>query len=308
MAEKIGWEHYRSLLSVLTEGSLSGAARALGITQPTVGRHITALETAFGQTLFTRTQAGLVPTDAAVALRGHAEAMRNTAAALEREALSQGEGIRGTVRISASEVIGIEVLPHALAGLRHEHPLLKIELVPTNRLQDLLQREADIAIRMTPPRQQALVARRVGSIELGLFAHADYLERHGTPATLAGLKQHALIGFDRETPFLRAATARFPFLDRDAFALCSDSDVAQLAMIRAGCGIGACQAALAARDANLVRVLPDAFSFPLEAWVPMHGGLVGRGRCKVAFDALVACMEAHVALSCPLSASGGAGR
>lgn len=297
MAEKIGWEHYRSLLSVLTEGSLSGAARALGITQPTVGRHITALETAFGQTLFTRTQAGLVPTDAAVALRGHAEAMRNTAAALEREALSQGEGIRGTVRISASEVIGIEVLPPALARLRNDHPLLKIELVPTNRVQDLLQREVDIAIRMTPPRQQALVARRIGSIELGLFAHADYLQRHGTPATLAGLRQHALIGFDRETPFLRAAKARFPFLDREAFALCSDSDVAQLAMIRAGCGIGICQVALAQRDGPLIRVLPDTFSYPLETWVTMHGDLRGSRRCKAVFDALVACMEAHVARS-----------
>lgn len=191
--------------------------------------------------------------------------------------------------------------------LRSEHPSLKIELVPTNRVQDLLQREADIAIRMTPPQQQALIARRIGNIELGLFAHADYLARHGTPDTPASLKKHVLIGFDRETPFLRAAKAKFPFWSKENFALCSDSDVAQLAMIRAGCGIGICQVALAKRGDNLIRVLPDALSFPLETWVMMRGDLRGSRRCKTVFDALVTCMEAHIKLSRTASKSGGLG-
>lgn len=297
MGEHIGWEHYRTLLAVLTEGSLSGAARMLGMTQPTIGRHISALEATFGQTLFTRGPSGLVPTDVALALRGHAEAMRSTAAALEREAFSQGQGIHGTVRISASEVIGVEVVPRALAELRRDYPALKIELVPTNRVQDLLQREVDIAIRMTPPQQQALVARRVGTVKLGLFAHADYLARHGTPETLDGLAAHALIGFDDETPFIRAARTRFPRWDRESFSLRSDSDVAQLAMIRAGCGIGICQVALARRDPELVRILPDDFVFPLDTWVTMHGDLVGSRRCRIVFDAMVACLAAHIDLA-----------
>jgi len=293
MAEMIGWEHYRTLLAVLTEGSLSGAARALGMTQPTIGRHVSALEAAFGQKLFTRTQTGMRATEAAIALQGYAQAMQDTAAALEREASSQGQSVRGTVRISASEIIGVEVLPKALANLRHEHPLLKIELVPTNRVQDLLQREADIAVRMAPPRQQALVARRIGQIELGLFAHTDYLARHGTPAGLAQLKNHSLIGFDHDTPFLRAAKAKFPFWDRETFALRTDSDVAQFALIRAGAGVGVCQVALARRDMNLARILPDAFNFALDTWVTMHGDLRGSRRCKIVFDALVACLQEH---------------
>lgn len=118
----IGWEFYRTFLAVLTEGSLSGAARSLGITQPTVGRHISALEASFDQALFTRSQTGLLPTEAALALRGHAEAMRSTAAALERMATGQGHLVSGTVRISASEVIGVEVLPPMLASLRKVHP------------------------------------------------------------------------------------------------------------------------------------------------------------------------------------------
>lgn len=181
MDKDIGWDHYRSLLAVLRAGSFSGAARGLGITQPTVGRHVSALESAFGQSLFTRTQTGLEPTEAGAALRGSLEAMQSMAAELEREASSQANGIGGTVRVSASEIIGVEVLPAALARLRAGQPQLRIELVPTNRVQDLLNREADIAIRMTPPTQQALLARRIGAVELALFAHVGYLKQHGTP-------------------------------------------------------------------------------------------------------------------------------
>ncbi|MDQ0008186.1 DNA-binding transcriptional LysR family regulator [Luteibacter jiangsuensis] len=290
----MGWEYYRSFLAVLTEGSLSAAARKMGITQPTVGRHVSALEAAFKQVLFTRTPSGLVPTDAANALKGYVESMQSTAAALEREALSQEQGVQGTVRVSTSEVIGVEVVPRALARLRREHPSLKVELMATNRVQDLLRREADIAIRMSPPRQEALVARKVGHVELGLFAHADYLAERGMPAAITELETHALIGFDEETPFLRAARAKFPVWSRDALTLRSDSDVAQLAMIRAGCGIGICQSALARRDERLVRVLPDAFSFLLETWVTMHGDLRGSRRCRAVFDALVKCMQDHI--------------
>ncbi|MEG1326632.1 MAG: LysR family transcriptional regulator, partial [Janthinobacterium sp.] len=175
MTNSIAWEYYRSLLAVLQHGSLSGAARALGITQPTVGRHIAALEQALGATLFTRSQLGLLPTEVALALRPHAETMEHTAALMERAASSQGQGVAGTVRIAASEVVGVEVLPPILARLRACHPGLIIELVLSNKVQDLLRREADIAVRMLRPRQEQLVARKVGDIELGLHAHADYL-------------------------------------------------------------------------------------------------------------------------------------
>jgi DNA-binding transcriptional LysR family regulator len=132
-----------------------GRPRALGITQPTAGRHVAALEAAFGQTLFTRSPSGLLPTEAAVALRGHAEALRSAAAAFERAAASHGAGVRGIVRISASDVIAVEVLPPMLAQLRRDHPELVIELVSTDRIQDVLNREADIAVRMAPPAQDA---------------------------------------------------------------------------------------------------------------------------------------------------------
>jgi DNA-binding transcriptional LysR family regulator len=295
MTSDIGWELYRSFLGVLKEGSLSGAARALGVAQPTIGRHIAALEKALGLALFTRSPTGLLPTEAALALRIHAESMESTAAALERTAASHGEGVRGVVRITASDMIGVEVLPPIVGRLHEEHPQLKIELVLTNRVQDLLRREADIAVRMTPPRQETLVARRIGQIELGLHATQQYLARHGTPKNITDLEQHSIIGFDQPSAFIRNLGKALPRYSRDLFSLRTDNDLAQLAMIRCGAGLGMCQVPLARRDAALVRVLPRQVSLPLETWITMHEDLRNRPGCRVTFEALVAGLTQHVA-------------
>lgn len=294
MTSDIGWELYRSFLSVLNEGSLSAAARALGVAQPTVGRHVAALEKSLGLALFTRSQIGLMPTEAALSLRSYAESMRSTAAALERAAASQGTGVRGTVRITASEVIGVEVLPPIIAGLRDQHPDLVVELVLTDRMQDLLRREADIAVRMARPRQELLVARRVGHIEVGLHAHQRYLSRRGTPSTLAELANHALIGFDQTTAFIRSAGKALSGWRREAFAMRTDNNLAQLALIRSGAGIGVCQAAIACRDDSIVRLFPRQFSLQMETWVTMHEDLRNSPRCRVSFDALVKALQQYV--------------
>lgn len=297
-SEDPGWELYRSFLSVLQEGSLSAAARALGVTQPTIGRHIDALETALGFALFTRSQHGFKPTEAALALGPHAESLALNAAALLRVASAQGgDGsvVRGTVRISASEVVGAEVLPPILTALRVAHPQLVIELVLSNRLDDLLLRQADIAIRMLRPTQEALVMRRAGDIALGLHAHRSYLQQHPAPQDMAQLAQHALIGYDRETAFIRSFMRAVGPLQRAAFALRTDSDLAQLAAIRAGFGIGICQINLARRDPALVHLLPQQFTMQLDTWVVMHEDLRDSPRCKVTFDALADGLQAYIA-------------
>ncbi len=295
MTSDIGWELYRSFLGVLKEGSLSAAARALGVTQPTIGRHVAALEKALGLALFTRSPGGLLPTEAALALRVHAEAMESTAAALQRAAASQGEGVHGVVRITASEIIGVEVLPPILAALHARHPELKVELVLTNRVQDLLRREADIAVRMTPPRQESLLARRIGAVELGLHGTREYLDRRGTPRSTAELAHHSIIGFDQPNAFIRNAARSLPVLDRASFALRSDSDLAQLALLRAGAGLGMCQVPIAKRSGVLVRVLSGQISLPLETWITMHEDLRARPGCRAAFEALVGGLSRHVA-------------
>lgn len=274
------------------EGSLSGAARQLGITQPTVGRHIAALETALGVVLFTRSPNGLLPTSLARTLRAHAETMERTAAALERAASSQGDDVRGVVRVSASEVVGVEVLPPILTQLRQTHPHLRVELVLTNRLSDLLQLEADIAVRMVRPSQEQLLARRIGLIEIGLHARDDYLLKHGTPLHMQDLASHSVIGFDQENAFIRSLAIKG--FERNTFACSSDSDLAQLALIRAGAGIGGCQVQLAKRDPRLRRVLPEGVALRLDTWVTMHEDLRNSPRCRVMFDALVEGLQRYV--------------
>jgi len=293
MMTRIEWELYRSFLAVLTEGSLSGAARALDIAQPTVGRHVAALERALDMPLFTRSQTGLLPLESALSLRPYAEAMSSAVAALERAAASQGSGVHGVVRVTASEVIGVEVLPPIIARLREEHPDLQIELALSNRMQDLLQREADIAVRMTRPEQEFLIARRIGQVHVGLHATRQYLQRHGTPATMTDLQRHTLIGFDQPTAFIRAASKTLA-LRREMLAIRADSDLAQLALIRSGAGIGFCQVPIGRRD-GLVRVLARQFSLPLDTWIAMHEDLRNSPRCRVSFDALVEGLREHVA-------------
>ncbi|WAC48032.1 LysR family transcriptional regulator [Asticcacaulis sp. SL142] len=290
----ISWDIYRTFLSVLTEGSLSGAARALGLAQPTVGRHMDALEDAVGYQLFTRSQHGLTPTEAARTLEPYAVAMLSSAAALKRAASAQGDTLSGTVRISASEIIGVRVLPPILSDLHHRHQDIAIELSLSNAPADMLRRDADIAVRMFEPKQEALVVQKVGIITLGLYARADYLERYGTPLTARDLRDHSTVGYDTETAAIRAMKQRLPDLDID-FTFRSDSDVAQLSMIEAGFGIGFCQTGLAYHS-GLVRVVPG-LTLTLPTYVVMHENLKSTPRCRVMFDALVDGLKTYAANS-----------
>ena len=289
------WEWYRSFLSVLQEGSLSAAARTLGLTQPTVGRHIEGLEAALGLRLFTRSYDGFAATEAALELQPYAAALADSAAALRRAASSHGDGVRGTVRVTVSEVMGVEVLPPILAALRQQHPELGIELMLSDRVDDLLHRGADIAVRMLRPTQDALVARRIGNVALGLHAQRSYLARHGTPTSMAELERHTLVGFDQENALIRRLQAEYSAFNRARLAFRSDSNLVQLAMVRAGYGIGVCQCALARRDPGLVRVLPDKFALDLDTWIAMHEDLRDSPRCAVVFNALAEGVAAYIA-------------
>ena len=292
MSAEPDWSHYRTFLAVLEERSLSGAARRLGLTQPTVARHIDALEKGVGADLFSRSQRGLTPTEMALDIQPYAEILARAASALLRAASGRAGEVRGIVRVSASEVVGVEHLPPILARLRQLHPHLVLELVLSNALDDVLHREADIAIRMVEPTQDALVARRLAPIVVGLHAHRGYLDRCGVPSSVEDLPAYDLIGFDRKTPAIRAMMRHFPTLDRSSFALCVDSDLGQLAAIRAGFGIGMCQVPVARREPDLVRVLPDTVSIDLGLWIVMHEDLKTSARCRAVFDAMAAGLSA----------------
>ena len=288
-----GWELYRSFLAVVREGSLSGGARLLGLTQPTVGRHIDALEQSLGTALFTRSQGGLAPTELALALVPHAEAMSMAAEALQRAASGEAEEDRGTVRITASEMIGTEVLPPIVARFSEKHSRIAIELVLSNRSDDLIRRDADIAIRMIRPTQTSLVAKKCGTIGLGLHAHKNLIQRLGMPQSVEELTQFPIIGFDRESSIRRLKDLGGFSLSRELFAFRCDSDVGQFAALRAGVGFGMCQYQLALRYPDLVPVLPGALEFELDVWIAMHEDLKTSRRMRLMFDHLAEEMSAY---------------
>lgn len=302
---QISWDYYRTFLSVMRDGSLSAAAREIGITQPTAGRHISALEQALDTQLFLRTSQGLVPTEAAVALLPYAENLSATSSALIRAASGDIGKIEGAVRISAADIVGVEILPPIIAELQELHPKLEIELSLSDTLEDLLRREADIAIRMIEPVQDAIVMRYVGNLRLGLHATTDYIARHGAPQQALDLYGHKLVGFDRKTPHIRAiiqamrnTTPHIPDTEAIPFSIRADSNLAQLALIKAHGGIGMCQIGLANRMGNLLRVVPE-LEIPLHSWVAMHENLRSSPRCRAVFTALVDGLKAHIKTNDP---------
>ena len=288
--DALDWENQRAFLAVLREGSLSAAARALGVAQPTVRRRLDALERSIGVALFVRSPGGLAPTDATRELGAHVETMAAAAEAFVRAASADTDAVSGTVRITASDVMGAEVLPAMLASLQRVQPGLVFELSLTNRIEDLLRHEADIAVRMVRPTQAAVVATRVGTVEIGMFARDDYVERHGLPDSLEDLGRFALIGPDRDTADLRALG-----IDRRRlkFGLRTDSHLAQLGAIRAGLGIGLCQKGIARSDPRLRAVLPHAFSHGFETWVTMHEDLRRVKRVRATFAHLAKALSAY---------------
>ena len=289
-----GWDLYRTFLAVVRGGSFSAAARQLGLTQPTVGRQVDAIEATMGTALFKRTRRGLVATPAALAILPHAEAMAAAAAKLLRTSSAEAKDERGVVRITASQLVGSEVLPSILADFCFRFPRIDLEVTVSDQNEDLLGRAADVAVRMVRPTQAALLARRVGSVEVGLFAHRRYVEVFGLPSTPQDLARHRVLGFDREPHGVQSAGGLAGTLRREDFRFRCDSAPVQIAALRAGVGIGGYHVPLAKGDPNLMRVLGDAVKFKREMWLAMHRDSKGTRRIRVLFDHLSLGLRAYV--------------
>lgn len=287
------WDDAQALLAVLRAGSLLAAARVLGVTQPTVRRRIESLEAALGMPLFTRGTATLVPTETALGLRGHLEAMERAAEAFQRGASADASSLGGRVRVTTSEMLGVELLPSLLAPLHERLTTIEIELSLTDRIEDLVEHGADIALRTVRPEQASVIARRVGVIRVGLFAASELIDHHGMPPDLEALVAWPLVTPDRSVKdWAKLRLHGFP--PNATGALRTDNHLAQLAAVRAGIGIGPCHCAIARRD-GLISVLEGEFGFELELWLAMPESLRSVRRVTAAYrhvgDALEAALK-----------------
>jgi DNA-binding transcriptional LysR family regulator len=264
------WNLIRSFVAVAEEGSLSAAARRLSSSQPTIGRHIAELEAALGLSLFRRGRRGYEPTETGLTLLERARLMNEHANAFLRLATGSTEEIGGTVRITASEVVSAYVLPDILARLGEAEPAIEIELVASNRLGNLLGRDADIAIRMTEPTQLDLIARKIAEIPIAICAARSYLERRGRPQGPEDLPHHDLVGFDRDNDIIAGFRAFGVEIDRHAFRLRTDHQITFWEAVRAGNGIGFAQKFLVERDPLVEVILPDLTLPSLPMWLALH--------------------------------------
>jgi len=286
--DKLHWSLIRSILAVAEMGSLSAAARATGISQPTLGRHIREAETALALTLFTRTAKGQTLTEAGQALLPAARAMRAAAADLALTAAGRTEGIAGTVRLTASVVVSYHILPPILARLRAAEPGLQIDLVPSDTSENLLFGAADIALRMYRPTQLDLVAQHLADLPLGLYAAKTYLDRTGRPVTAEDLLGLDFIGHDRSDQIIRIMAAMGIPVTRSFFPLRCDDPLAYLALVRAGCGLGGVLRRIGDADPVLERIddLVDLPSLPV--WLTAAPTLRQSTRLRRVWDVLAA--------------------
>lgn len=284
------WSLMRAFLAVAEAGSLSRAAVELGSSQPTLSRQMSELEAQTGQALFERTRRGVRLTEAGEALRLPAQRMREHAREWSLVAAGRSTALTGTVRITASEVMSAYVLPAVLRGLREAHPEIQIELVPSDKLENLLERDADIALRMVKPTQTALVARKLADLPMHAYAHRDYIEAHGKP-TLANLQAHQWVGFDRSDQMIRGFRAAGIEVAREFFGFRCDHQIVAWQAVRAGVGIGVGLDCVARAAPKLVRVLPEIPIPALPLWITAHRELRGTPRLKLVFDALTAALK-----------------
>jgi DNA-binding transcriptional LysR family regulator len=286
------WSLIRSFLAVAEAGSLSAAARATGISQPTLGRHVQAIEAALQVAVFARTAQGLTLTEAGQALMPAARAMQAAAAELALTARGHAAGIEGSVRITASRVVSHRVLPPILARLRAEEPGIQIDLVPSDTTENLLFGEADIALRMYRPTQPDLVARHVGDLALGLFAAKAYLDRRGRPTSPEDLTRHDFIGQDRMDQIIRVMRKMGMDVTRSFFPVRCDDPLTYVELVRAGCGLGGILRAVGDPDPELERIdiIPDLPSLPV--WLTAAPQLRQSPRLRRVWDALAGAFAA----------------
>lgn len=264
------WNYLRAFVAAARAGSLSAAAHELGMSQPTVSRYIQALEKELQIQLFQRSTQGLILTSAGADLLGSAQNMNEAADQFQRQVLGLRGQISGSVRISANEVIGLYLLPPALAAFQQQYPELQIEVLIDNRASSLNKREADLALRMFRPTQLNLKARRLPDLALGFFAHQDYLQAFSRPQNLAELAQHRLIGFDEDWQMIAAAGQLGLEMQRDNFVLRCDHLAFHIQALRSAAGIAVTHCGLARIWSDLKPVLPELALPALEFWLVSH--------------------------------------
>jgi len=282
------WNQMRALLTTVEAGSLSAAAKRLGLTQPTLGRQVAALEESLGLAIFERVGRNLVLTEAGQRLVAD---LREMGAAAERVALSaaaQSQSVEGVVRITTADIYAGHVLPPLLDKIRREAPAISVQVLATGSISDLLRREADIAIRHVRPDQDGLIARRCRDTAARIYGTPDLIARLGHPRNGAALAQADFVGaLDNNDDFIAEMNRRGVALGPDNFRLATQSGMTGWEWVRKGMCLGAMVEAVARQTPEVEIVVPSIEPIPVPVWLVTHRELHTSRRIRLVFDMLV---------------------
>ena len=278
------WNQIRAFLVTAEEGSLSAAARALGMTQPTLSRQVSALEQDLGVVLFDRVGRGLVLAPAGAELLEHVRRMGQAAQHVSLVASGYSQNIEGSVRITASDVMSAYVLPPFIAQLRKRAPRLKLEVDSADDLRDLMRREADIAIRHVRPDQPDLVARLVRHEKAYIYGSTEYLNTHGRPKTIADLAHHDFIGFGDDQRMVDYMVPLGIPVTTDSFPVGSSNGIACLELGCQGLGLIPISEDIATLFPQMEKVASPTIEFPV--WLTTHREIHTSRKIRLVFDML----------------------
>ena len=282
----LDWNQLKAFLETAETGSLSAAARKLGLTQPTLSRQVAAIEQRMGVTLFERVGKAMALTPTGLDLLEHARAMGAAAEALGLAATGRSQAVGGVVSVSATDAVAAIMLPPLVRQLREQEPGIAIEVIPSNAVSDLLRREADIAIRHVKPEQPELIARLIREATAYFYASEDWVRAHGQPRSAKDATHLPFVGSDRSGRYLAYLRMHGLPLNEGNFSCYADHTVAHWALVQQGMGIGAMMEEIALATPGMVRVLDDLPPVRFPIWLVTHRELRTSPRIRVVFEAL----------------------
>ena len=285
---KFDWNRARAFLVTAEEGSLSAAARALGMTQPTLGRQVTALEEELGVVLFERVGTGLVLTPGGLDLLDHVRSMGDAATRISLAANGQSQDIEGNICISVSEVLAVFSLPPIIAKLRQQEPKISVEILVTNGVSDLKRREADIAIRNFRPTQLELIAKKIKDVSARLYATPDYLKKIGNPSSPNELDHADFISFDGTGMIINGLNELGLNLSKKNFPILTENYIAHWELVKQGLGIGIMPENVGDAEPLVKQALPELDPIVFPIWLTTHRELNTSKRVRVVYDLLAA--------------------
>ncbi|ODS00251.1 LysR family transcriptional regulator [Methyloceanibacter methanicus] len=279
------WNQVRAFLATAEEGSFSGGARVLGLTQPTLGRQVAALEQDLGVLLFERFGRSLELTPSGLELLEHVRVMGDAAHRVSLAASGQSQTIEGVVRVTATNVFAVYLLPPVIEHLHEIAPKLEIDIVASNELRDR-RREADIAIRHVRPVEPDLVARLVNESDGSLYASQRYLKRYGRPRSPADLTGHYFVGSSNQQEMVNYLTRLGISPARENFRFGTDCALVMWEMARQGLGMCLMATTVAARTPGMEPVFPDLAPMTFPTWLVAHRELYTSRRIRLVYDVL----------------------